>query len=99
MELYFAVYEIRRQNILVAGPKEQNEGQPFQVATGEQRARGFETDIKGEIIKGLNIIVNYAYTDAKPSKTQILQELEFSLREMQKMFRITGSTIDSRMVF
>ncbi|WP_288444529.1 TonB-dependent siderophore receptor [uncultured Chryseobacterium sp.] len=64
----FAVYEIRRQNILVAGPKEQNEGQPFQVATGEQRARGFETDIKGEIIKGLNIIVNYAYTDAKTIK-------------------------------
>lgn len=64
----FAIYEIRRQNILVAGPKEQNEGNPFQVATGEQRARGFETDIKGEIIKGLNIVINYAYTDAKTIK-------------------------------
>jgi iron complex outermembrane receptor protein len=64
----FAVYEIRRQNILVAGPKEQNGGNPFQVATGEQRARGFETDIKGEIIKGLNIVINYAYTDAKTIK-------------------------------
>ncbi|MDM1554094.1 MULTISPECIES: TonB-dependent siderophore receptor [Chryseobacterium] len=64
----FAVYEIRRENILVSGPKEQNDGNPFQIASGEQRARGFETDIKGEIVKGLNIIINYAYTDAKTIK-------------------------------
>ncbi|PIF43938.1 iron complex outermembrane receptor protein [Chryseobacterium sp. 52] len=64
----FAVYEIRRQNILTNGSKDQNNGIAFQVATGEQRARGFEADIKGEIIKGLNIVVNYAYTDAKTIK-------------------------------
>ncbi|WP_276875161.1 TonB-dependent siderophore receptor [Chryseobacterium joostei] len=64
----FAVYEIRRQNILVNGNKDLNEGNPFQIATGEQRARGFETDIKGEIVKGLNIVINYAYTDAKTVK-------------------------------
>ena len=27
--------------------------------------RSFETDIKGEIVKGLNVVINYAYTDAK----------------------------------
>ncbi|HCM34800.1 TonB-dependent siderophore receptor [Chryseobacterium sp.] len=64
----FAAYEIRRKNILVNGNKDLNEGNPFQIATGEQRARGFETDIKGEIVKGLNIVINYAYTDAKTVK-------------------------------
>lgn len=38
------------------------------IATGEQRARGFEADIKGEIFKGLNVVINYAYTDAKTIK-------------------------------
>lgn len=64
----FAVYEIRRKNILVAGNSNDNNGNAFMIPTGEQRSRGFEADIKGEIIKGLNIVVNYAYTDAKTIK-------------------------------
>jgi iron complex outermembrane receptor protein len=64
----FAVYEIRRKNILVAGNANDNNGNAFMIPTGEQRARGFEADIKGEIAKGLNIVVNYAYTDAKTIK-------------------------------
>ncbi|WP_223557819.1 TonB-dependent siderophore receptor [Chryseobacterium lathyri] len=64
----FAVYEIRRKNILVAGNSNDNNGNAFMIPTGEQRARGFEADIKGEIVKGLNIVVNYAYTDAKTIK-------------------------------
>lgn len=63
-----AVYEIRRQNILTAGDKNQNNGINFVVPTGEQKARGVEVDVKGEIIDGLNIVLNYAYTDAKTVK-------------------------------
>ncbi|MFN1218426.1 TonB-dependent siderophore receptor [Chryseobacterium kwangjuense] len=63
-----AFYEIRRKNILVAGNPNDNNGNSFMVPTGEQRARGFEADIKGEIVRGLNIVVNYAYTDAKTIK-------------------------------
>ncbi|WP_223608257.1 TonB-dependent siderophore receptor [Chryseobacterium sp. OSA05B] len=63
-----AVYEIRRKNILVAGNSNDNNGNAFMIPTGEQRSRGFEADIKGEIVKGLNIVVNYAYTDAKTIK-------------------------------
>jgi iron complex outermembrane receptor protein len=64
----FAVYEIRRQNILSDGNKDLNNGIAFQVATGEQRARGFEADIKGQLARGLNVVINYAYTDAKTVK-------------------------------
>lgn len=60
------------------------------IATGEQRARGFEADIKGEIFKGLNVVINYAYTDAKLLKIMIQQGLGFSHREMLRMFRIRG---------
>lgn len=50
----FAMYEIRRQNILVAGNKNQNNGKDFMIATGEQRARGFEQEIsKEKSVKGL----------------------------------------------
>ncbi|MET3537043.1 TonB-dependent siderophore receptor [Chryseobacterium limigenitum] len=62
----FAIYEITRQNIFTADPVHSTSG--FSVATGEQRARGFEADIKGEIVKGLNVVINYAYTDAKTVK-------------------------------
>ncbi len=64
----FAVYEIRRKNILTKDFVNSTPSQTFYYANGEQRARGFEADLKGEIVKGLNIIINYAYTDAKTIK-------------------------------
>ena len=35
------------------------------MAVGEQRSRGIELDITGEILPGWNIIANYAYLDAE----------------------------------
>ena len=72
------------------GDKTKNNGKPFMIATGEQRARGFEADIKGEIFKGLNVVINYAYTDAKTIKDNDPTRIGFSLREMLRMFRIPG---------
>lgn len=67
----FAVYEIKRKNISVddkehgvLNPDNITFNYPFKLAIGEQRARGFEADIKGEIVSGLNVVINYAYTDA-----------------------------------
>lgn len=37
----------------------------MQVEIGKKRSQGIELDIRGEIIKGLNLTANYAYTDAK----------------------------------
>jgi iron complex outermembrane receptor protein len=37
----------------------------FCVQTGEQRSRGIELNIGGEILPGWNIITGYAYTDAQ----------------------------------
>ncbi|NEP61508.1 MAG: TonB-dependent siderophore receptor, partial [Symploca sp. SIO2G7] len=37
----------------------------FATATGEERSRGVEIDLAGEILPGWNVIANYAYIDAR----------------------------------
>ena len=56
-----AFFDITKENVATTDPD--NFG--FSVATGEQRSRGVELDIAGEILPGWNIIANYAYTDAE----------------------------------
>lgn len=56
-----AFYDLTRSNILTADPV--NEG--FSILTGEQRSRGIELNVGGEILPGWNIIGGSAYTDAQ----------------------------------
>jgi iron complex outermembrane receptor protein len=59
-----AFYELTRSNVLT--PDVNN---PFaSVQTGEQRSRGIELDVAGEILPGWNVIASYAYTDAEITK-------------------------------
>jgi len=70
-----AVYQITKENVLTADPRaglELSAGPPatyyptnIRVQTGEQQFRGVELDISGEIVNGLNVVLNYAYTHAK----------------------------------
>jgi outer membrane receptor protein involved in Fe transport len=56
-----AFYELTRTNVLIDDPN--NPG--FSIQTGEQRSRGIDLNIGGEILPGWNIIAGYAYTDAQ----------------------------------
>jgi iron complex outermembrane recepter protein len=56
-----ALYQLTRSNVLTTDPINQE----FSIQTGEQRSRGVEVDIGGEILPGWNIIASYAYTDAR----------------------------------
>jgi iron complex outermembrane recepter protein len=59
-----AYFDITKQNVATADPIN-----PFaSVATGEQRSRGVELDVTGQILPGWNIIASYAYTDAEVTK-------------------------------
>jgi iron complex outermembrane receptor protein len=59
-----AYFDITKENVVTADPI-----RPFfSVATGEQRSRGIELDINGEILPGWNVIASYAYTDAEVTK-------------------------------
>jgi iron complex outermembrane receptor protein len=60
-----AVYELTRENVLTPDPA--NPG--FNVQEGEQRSRGVEVDVAGEVLPGLRLIGTYAYTDAEITKS------------------------------
>lgn len=56
-----AAYQLTKTN--VSTPDLNNP--PFSIQTGEQRSRGIELDIAGQILPGLKVIGSYTYTDAK----------------------------------
>jgi iron complex outermembrane recepter protein len=59
-----AAYNIKKSNVLTPDPDPSLAVQGFQVQVGEQRSRGIELDVAGEILPGWRIIASYAYTDA-----------------------------------
>jgi len=54
-----SVYDITRNNGIVTDPATN-----LQSQIGQTKSKGIEFDLKGEIIKGLNAVINYAYTDS-----------------------------------
>lgn len=60
LSLSASVYELTRQNVATADPA--NPGS--QIAVGEQRSRGFETDIVGRVTPEIDVTAAYAYTQA-----------------------------------
>jgi iron complex outermembrane receptor protein len=65
-----ALYELTRSNVETDDPD--NLG--FSIQTGEQRSRGVELNVAGEILPGWNIIGAYAYTDAEVTKDNSIPE-------------------------
>ncbi|MBE9052034.1 TonB-dependent siderophore receptor [Nostocales cyanobacterium LEGE 11386] len=57
-----SAYNITRSNVLTPDPDPANSG--FSVQVGEQRGRGIDLDVAGEILPGWNIIASYALLDA-----------------------------------
>ena len=61
LAMTLAYFDIVKRNVLVSDPVV-----PFaSVATGEQRSRGVDFDVTGEILPGWNVIASYAYIDAE----------------------------------
>lgn len=59
-----AVFQLTRSGILTTDPTN-----PLnQVQTGEQRSRGIEFDLAGELTPAWKMIFNYAYTDAEVTR-------------------------------
>lgn len=59
-----AAFEITKTNVLTLDPIDPD----ISIQVGEQRSRGIELDIGGEIQPGWNIIASYTYTDAITSE-------------------------------
>ncbi|NEQ30132.1 MAG: TonB-dependent siderophore receptor [Leptolyngbya sp. SIO4C5] len=56
-----AYFDITKQNVATTDP----DNPFFSIATGEERSRGVELDVIGELLPGWNLVANYAYTDAR----------------------------------
>lgn len=63
-----AAYEITKTNIATPDPNDPD----FSIPIGEQRNRGIELDIAGEISPGWKIFASYGYTDAKITQSNDL---------------------------
>ncbi len=62
-----ALYQLTLSNVLT--PDLNNPA--FNVQTGEQRSRGVELNVTGEILPGWNVIGSYTYTDAHVTKDNV----------------------------
>jgi len=56
-----AAYQLTKQNVITDDP----ELPGFSIQVGEERSRGIELDVIGELLPGLNLIATYAYIDAE----------------------------------
>jgi iron complex outermembrane recepter protein len=63
-----AFYDLRKKNVTTDDPNSSDPND--QVQTGEQRSRGIEFDLAGELVPGWKIIASYAYTDAFVSQDE-----------------------------
>ncbi|SDL48035.1 iron complex outermembrane recepter protein [Catalinimonas alkaloidigena] len=59
-----AAYQITKNNVLTSDP----EHQYFSIQLGQTKTQGLEIDLRGELVEGLNVTMNYAYTDGKVTK-------------------------------
>ncbi|MDZ8085089.1 MAG: TonB-dependent siderophore receptor [Nostoc sp. DedQUE12b] len=65
-----AFYDLTRTNLSAEDPNDPQRT----IQVGEQRSRGIEFDISGEISPGWNIIAGYAYTDTEITRDNILTQ-------------------------
>lgn len=68
-----AFFDLTRSNVITSDTRP---GVPpgFSIQTGEQRSRGVELNVTGEILPGWNIVAGYAYTDARITEDNTLPE-------------------------
>lgn len=83
-----SVYQITRNNVLTADLDHPNpSGGYYSRESGQQKTKGVEVDIKGQIVKGLDVVINYAFTEAKVTedsdKENIGNQVPGSTRHIQ----------------
>lgn len=63
------VYQITRDNVLTADLEHPNPaGGFFNRQSGQQQTRGIEADVHGQLLPGLDVVINYALTDARTTR-------------------------------
>ncbi|HSD05963.1 TonB-dependent receptor [Flavobacterium sp.] len=63
-----AAYQITMDNVLTIDPDHSDGSFQYNKEGGQQKVKGVEVDIRGEILKNFDIIINYAFTEGKTTK-------------------------------
>lgn len=63
-----SLYRIIKNNLLAADPTNAA-GEVFVTEIGQSRDQGIEFDVQGEILRGLDIVANYAFTESVVTKS------------------------------
>lgn len=79
-----ALYDLTRSNVLTTDPTDPN----FSIQTGEQRSRGVDLSITGELLPGWNIFAGYAYTDARITEDNTFEEGNYLLNAPENSFNL-----------
>ena len=61
-----ALFDLTLENIATADPDDGN----FVIPIGEQKSRGFELTVQGEILPGWNVVASYGWLDAEVSESE-----------------------------
>ena len=67
-------YRITKKNVLTEDPRFPGNPEGYKVQLGEIQSQGLEIDVVGEVVQGLNVTLNYAYTDPKVTKDEALNK-------------------------
>ncbi|MDY3498669.1 TonB-dependent receptor [Riemerella anatipestifer] len=65
-----SIYKITKNNELVSDPNN-TPSERFSIVKGQGVAKGLEFDVKGELFKGMNAIINYALTDNEVTQSNV----------------------------
>ncbi|AEE49630.1 TonB-dependent receptor [Haliscomenobacter hydrossis] len=70
-----AAYRITKNNVLTPDPQHQY----FSIQLGQTQTQGVEFDVKGQLLTGLEVTLNYALTDGKITKDTENNQVEKQL--------------------
>ncbi|SEK21087.1 TonB-dependent receptor [Parapedobacter koreensis] len=60
-----SVYRILKENELTTDPLHSTPSESYSIVLGQKVARGIEFDVHGRLAPGLDLVANYAYTNAE----------------------------------
>lgn len=83
-----SAYRISRDNVLTADLEHPNpSGCYYSRQSGQQQTKGIEADVRGQLARGIDVVINYAFTEAKVTKDSkaenIGQQVPGSSRHVQ----------------
>ncbi len=81
-----AIFNQTRDNVATPDPN----NFLYSVQTGQQRARGAETDLTWEPLRAFSLLANYAYTQATVTKDNSIPVGDFLQRVPRNMGRVAG---------